>query len=106
MDFEGTFHVNTVTDDDYAGFIFGYQDSSSFYVVMWKQVEQIYWRANPFRAVAEQGIQLKVVYHSTTSENSHILECWPVNHFIPSAAAELKILTNIRKFTLNSKKKS
>ncbi|XP_065572025.1 cartilage oligomeric matrix protein-like isoform X2 [Artemia franciscana] len=61
VDFEGTFFVDTEIDDDYVGFIFSYQDNSQFYTVMWKKNTQTYWQATPFRAVAEPGIQLKLV---------------------------------------------
>ncbi|GFQ82411.1 cartilage oligomeric matrix protein, partial [Trichonephila clavata] len=65
VDFEGTFFVDTEIDDDYVGFIFSYQDNSNFYVVMWKKSTQTYWQATPFRAVAEPGIQLKLVTSAT-----------------------------------------
>ena len=65
VDFGGTFFVNSDVDDDYAGFVFSYQDSSHFYVVMWKKNAQTYWQSTPFRAVAQPGIQLKSVQSST-----------------------------------------
>ncbi|XP_077577465.1 thrombospondin-3b-like isoform X2 [Stigmatopora nigra] len=65
VDFEGTFHVNTVTDDDYAGLVFSYQDSSSFYALMWKQTAQVYWQTRPFSAAASPALHLKVVKSRT-----------------------------------------
>jgi len=65
VDFEGTFFVDTEIDDDYVGFIFSYQDNNQFYTVMWKKNTQTYWQATPFRAVAEPGIQLKLVQSET-----------------------------------------
>ncbi|KAF2895301.1 hypothetical protein ILUMI_10875 [Ignelater luminosus] len=65
VDFEGTFFVDTDTDDDYVGFIFSYQSNKRFYTVMWKKNTQTYWQPTPFRAVAEPGIQLKLVDSAT-----------------------------------------
>ncbi|KAJ8673743.1 hypothetical protein QAD02_005005 [Eretmocerus hayati] len=65
VDFEGTFFVNTDIDDDYVGFVFSYQNTRQFYTVMWKKVLQTYWEPKPFRAVAEAGLQLKLVDSNT-----------------------------------------
>ena len=36
----GNFRVNTTTDDDMVGFVFGYQDSNHFHLFDWKQANQ------------------------------------------------------------------
>lgn len=42
-------------------FVCSYQNNQKFYTVMWKKSGQTYWQSTPFRAVAEPGIQLKLV---------------------------------------------
>jgi hypothetical protein len=37
---DGSWQVLTSSDDDFMGFVFGYQDSSNFYLFDWKQSEQ------------------------------------------------------------------
>ncbi|MEN9284292.1 MAG: Cellulosome-anchoring protein precursor [Verrucomicrobiota bacterium] len=52
----GTWKVNTADDDDFMGFVFGYQNDRQFYLFDWKQADQ-----SDLGAVAERGMTVKAV---------------------------------------------
>jgi len=66
---EGTWSVNTPTDDDYIGFGFGYQDSQHFYLFDWKQSDQ----GDPL-GFAERGMSVKVFNANSPLTGS---DFWP-----------------------------
>jgi len=51
---DGTWKVQTNSDDDYMGFVFGYQNSSNFYLFDWKQGDHGY-----SGATAAEGMTIK-----------------------------------------------
>lgn len=51
---DGSWRVNTISDDDYMGFVFGYQNSSRMYMFDWKQSQQ-----SDSGALAEEGMTIK-----------------------------------------------
>ncbi len=57
---DGSWQVLTSSDDDYMGFVFGYQDSSNFYLFDWKQGTQSY-----ASTVAQEGMTIKKMTGST-----------------------------------------
>jgi len=65
VDFEGTFYIDNDGDDDFVGFVFGYQNNRNFYLVSWKKGTQEFWHHTPFLAKAEPGIILKLVQSET-----------------------------------------
>jgi RHS repeat-associated protein len=68
---DGTWRVNTTADDDYIGFVFGYQNSEHFYLFDWKKADQ-----NDPLGFAERGMSVKVVNASSTLTGS---DFWPTN---------------------------
>ena len=58
---DGTWRVDTTSDDDFIGFVFGYQDSEHFYVFDWKKGSQ-----NDSLGFAERGMSVKVFNADST----------------------------------------
>jgi hypothetical protein len=58
----GKFGVETTSDDDLIGFVFGYQDPEHFYLFDWKQGAQ----TDGTCGTAEEGAALKLVSSSET----------------------------------------
>jgi len=52
----GTWHVGDNSDNDFMGFVFGYQDRGQYYLFDWKQSTQTFGGAT-----ATQGMSLKIV---------------------------------------------
>ena len=56
QEIRGTWRVETGSDDDFMGFVFGYQDRGHYYLFDWKQNTQSFGGH-----VAEEGMSLKIV---------------------------------------------
>lgn len=90
VDFSGTFYIHDDKDDDFAGFVFSYQDSSNFYALMWKKDKQTYWYETPFKSVGQPGIQLKAV-NSKTGPGEYMRNALWDHKTIPSQVRFCKI---------------
>jgi hypothetical protein len=68
---EGTWRVNTSSDNDYMGFVFGYQSRSQFYLFDWKQADE----PDPL-GLAEEGMSVKLVNVSGNADPTGS-DLWP-----------------------------
>jgi Thrombospondin C-terminal region/PEP-CTERM motif len=66
----GSWRVTTESDDDFVGFVFGYQDRGHYYLFDWKQLDQ-----NDPSGFAQRGMSLKVV--NRPSGDPTTADLWP-----------------------------
>ncbi|XP_055386338.1 cartilage oligomeric matrix protein-like [Condylostylus longicornis] len=85
VDYSGTFYVNDDIDDDFIGFIFGYQSNKRFYVVSWKKEYQLFKKVN-----AKPGVQISLVNSITGPSSTLGTALWNSN----STKNQVKILWN------------
>jgi hypothetical protein len=64
---EGSWRVITSSDDDFIGFAFGYQDSSHFYIMDWKQA---YQNTSGY-GIAQEGFSVKKISAPSFSDLTH-----------------------------------
>jgi hypothetical protein len=82
----GKFSVETTTDDDLIGFVFGYQDPQHFYLFSWKQESQV----DPICGTCEQGATLKLM--SSEAALTYCADFWSssgtaqANVLVPTAS--------------------
>ncbi len=74
---DGTWQVLISSDDDYMGFVFGYQNSSNFYLFDWKQGTQSYVGAS-----ASEGMTIKKMSGATGDglDDLSLAEFWENEH--------------------------
>jgi len=70
QEIQGTWRVDTSSDDDFMGFVFGYQDRGRFYLFDWKRGSQ-----NFGGGFAEGGMTLKVV-QMPPGQDPGLLDLW------------------------------
>lgn len=69
----GTWRVQTSSDDDFMGFVFGYQGRGKYYLFDWKQSDQ-----NDPLGFAQQGMSIKSVNVGGNGDPSGY-DLWPTN---------------------------
>lgn len=90
----GRFRVNTATDDDWVGFMWGIQDTDHFYVFTWKQAAQVATTCGLVPFMVPGGMQVKRI---GVADPNVPLDCPDVH--APNDTANSVLLQSVDQFT-------